>query len=138
MKKSSLLIAFLLSMLTFLLTFWTAGYSLYAAAWAESICFFMLTFLLLQQYAQPGTFGWPIVVAIILGRILLELPIRITEFRETLFSMFIVMVVIASIILASLYYRERRPAILVLSTIILVLLNTIVHESWLNLFHVHS
>ena len=138
MKKSSLLIAFLLSMLTFLLTFWTAGYSLYAAAWAESICFFVLTFLLLQQYARPDSFGWPIVVAIILGRILLELPIRITEFRETLFSMFIVMVVIASIILASLYYRERRPAILVLSTIILVLLNTIVHESWLNLFHVHS
>lgn len=138
MKRSSLLIAFLLSMLTFLLTFWTAGYSLYAAAWAESICFFVLTFLLLQQYAQPSTFGWPIVVAIILGRILLELPIRITEFRETLFSMFIVLVVIASIILASLYYRERRPAILVLSTIILVLLNTIVHESWLNLFHVHS
>ena len=123
-------------MLTFLLTFWTAGYTLYAAAWTESICFFVLTFLLLQKYAKPNTFGWPIVTAVILGRILLELPIRITEFRATLFSLFIPITVISSIVLAAVYYRERRPVVLILSAIIMVLLNTIVHEDWINLFHV--
>ena len=136
MKKSSFLIAFLLSMLTFLLTFWTAGYTLYAAAWAESICFFVLTFLLLQKYAKPDTFGLPIVAAVILGRILLELPIRITEFRATLFSLFIPIAVICSIILAAVYFRERRPVVLILSVIIMVLLNTVVHDDWINLFHV--
>ena len=123
-------------MLTFLLTFWTAGYTLYAAAWTESICFFVLTFLLLQKYAKPNTYGWPIVTAVILGRILLELPIRITEFRATLFSLFIPITVISSIVLAAVYYRERRPVVLILSAIIMVLLNTIVHEDWINLFHV--
>ena len=136
MKKTKLFIAFLLSMLTFLLTFWTAGYTLYAAAWTESICFFVLTFLLLQKYAKPNTFGWPIVTAVILGRILLELPIRIIEFRATLFSLFIPITVISSIVLAAVYFRERRPVVLILSAIIMVLLNTVVHEDWINLFHV--
>lgn len=74
--------------------------------------------------------------AVILGRILLELPIRITEFRATLFSLFIPITVISSIVLAAVYYRERRPVVLILSAIIMVLLNTIVHEDWINLFHV--
>lgn len=133
--KKNILFAFLLSSLTFLLTFWTASYSIYAAAWTESVCFFILTFLLLKKYAEPGKFGAPIVAAILVGRLIFDLPIRITEFRATLFSMFVPIVVIVSIILAAIYFRERRPAVLVLSVVILVLLNTVVHEDWMNMFH---
>ena len=59
MNKKNILVAFLSSMLVFMLTFWTAGYSLYTAAWAESISFFVLTYLLLQRYAEPETYGMP-------------------------------------------------------------------------------
>ena len=132
--KKNLIISVLVSMLAFLLSCWTAAYSLYAAGWAESILFFVLTYLLLSKYAEPDSYGVPIVVAILLGRIVFELPVRIMEFRQTLFSLFIPLVVVVSIILASVYYREKRPVVLILSAVIIILLNTVVHEDWINWF----
>lgn len=133
--KKQILIPFFVSMLVFCLTFWTAEYTIYAAGWAESVAFFVTTYILLCKYAEPGTFAWKTVLAIILGRILLELPLRITEFWSTLFSMFVPMVVIVSILLAALYYKDKRPLTLVLSVIILVLLNTITHHAWSHWIH---
>lgn len=134
MKKASLIISFMASLLTFLLSFWTAGYSLYAAGWTESVLYFVLTAILLEKYAEAETYGVSIVVAVILGRIVLELPIRATEFSDTLFSLFVPIVVLASIILSSIYFKEKRPSVLVLAAIIIVLLNTVVHEDWVSLF----
>ena len=135
MMKKNILISFLMSMLVFLLTFWTAGYSLYAAALTEAASFFVLTYFILEKYANPQTFGLPYVVAIVLGRIIFELPIRITEFPETLFSLFIPIVVFSSIFLAALYFKEKRISVLVLSVIILILLSTIGQSEWLNACH---
>lgn len=135
--KKNIIISFLLSMLVFLLSSWTAGYSLYAAAWSESVLYFVLTYLLLNKYVKSDNFGIHIVGAILFGRIVFELPVRIFEFRETLFSLFIPMVVIISIILASAYYREKRPVVLVLSVVIIILLNTVIHEDWINCFYHH-
>ena len=137
MDKKNFLISFLVSMLAFLLCCWTAAYSLYAAGWAESICYFVITYLLLNKFAKPGTYGTPYLLAIILGRMVFELPIRITEFGTTLFSLFIPIIVLVTIFLASLYFKEKRPAVLVLSVIILILLNTIAHEDWINCFGHH-
>ena len=48
--KKKITISFLLSLLLFLLTFWTAAYSLYAASMAEAMCFFVLTYFILEKY----------------------------------------------------------------------------------------
>ena len=137
MNKKYFLISFLVSMLAFLLCCWTAAYSLYAAGWAESVCYFVVTFLLLNKFANPNTYGAPYLLAIILGRFVLELPVRLTEFGTTLFSLFIPLIVLATIILASLYFKEKRPAVLILSVIIIILLNTLAHEDWINCFGQH-
>lgn len=122
-------------MLVFCLTFWTAEFTIYAAGWAESVAFFVTTYILLSKYAEPGTFAWKTVLAIVLGRIVLELPLRVTEFWSTLFSMFVPMVVVASILLAALYYRDKKSTTLILSVIILILLNTAGHHAWSNMLH---
>lgn len=137
MEIKKILISFLVSLLVFLLSFWTASYSLYAAGWAESICYFIITYLLLNKYAAPESYGIPYIIAILLGRTILELPLRITEFRTTLFSLFIPILVYVSIILASIYFREKRPMTLILSAIIIILMNTIAHEDWINCFGHH-
>jgi len=122
-------------MLVFCLTFWTAEFTIYAAGWAESVAFFVTTYILLSKYAEPRTFAWKTVLAIVLGRIVLELPLRVTEFWSTLFSMFVPMVVVASILLAALYYRDKKSTTLILSVIILILLNTAGHHAWSNMLH---
>ena len=133
--KRQILIPFFVSMLVFCLTFWTAEFTIYAAGWAESVAFFVTTYILLSKYAEPRTFAWITVLAIVLGRIVLELPLRVTEFWSTLFSMFVPMVVVASILLAALYYRDKKSTTLILSVIILILLNTAGHHAWSNMLH---
>lgn len=133
--KRQILIPFFVSMLVFCLTFWTAEFTIYAAGWAESVAFFVTTYILLSKYAEPRTFAWKTVLAIVLGRIVLELPLRVTEFWSTLFSMFVPMVVVASILLAALYYRDKKSTTLILSVIILILLNTAGHHAWSNMLH---
>lgn len=132
--KKNIIISFLLSLLLFLITCWTAAYSLYAASMAETICYFLLTYFILEKYAKPKTYGIPYVIAIIIGRIVLDIPIRVMEFRETLFSLFIPIVVMSSIFLGSLYYKEKNRTVLVLSIIILLLLSTIGQAQWLDAF----
>lgn len=132
--KKKITISFLLSLLLFLLTFWTAAYSLYAASMAEAMCFFVLTYFILEKYAEPKTYGTPFVIAIIMGRILLDIPIRVMEFRETIFSLFIPIVVMISIFLAALNFKEKNKIVLVLSLIILILLSSIGQAQWLEGF----
>jgi Ca2+/H+ antiporter len=69
-----------------------------------------------------------------MGRILLDIPIRVMEFRETIFSLFIPIVVMISIFLAALNFKEKNKIVLVLSLIILILLSTIGQAQWLEGF----
>ena len=129
--KKTYFIVFLISMLVFLLTCWTAKFTVYAAGWAESLSYFVLTFVVLRKYAKPDTYGWPFVLSIVLGRLLLEVPVRILDFNGSLFSMFVPMIVVVSILLGAVYFRERRNSVLVLAVIVLILLNTTAHDAWL-------
>ena len=132
MKKEYLFVA-LISMLVFLLTCWTANYTVFAAGWAESIAYFALTYVVLRKYAEPGTYGVPYVVSIIVGRLLLEVFPRAIDFSGSLFSMFVPMLVVASVILASVYYREHKASVLILAVILLIVLNTTTHDAWIHL-----
>ncbi len=132
MKKEYLFVA-LISMLVFLLTCWTANYTVFAAGWAESIAYFALTYVVLRKFAEPGTYGVPYVVSIIVGRLLLEAFPRAIDFSGSLFSMFVPMLVVASVILASVYYRERKASVLILAVILLIVLNTTTHDAWIHL-----
>ncbi len=123
-----------MSIVLFLLTFWTLGYSGFAAGWTESVAYYGFTYYILDKFAKPKTFGVSYVLAIIMGRIVLELPIRIIEFSDTLGSLIIIINVLVSILLAALYFREKRTSLLVLSFVILTLLNTVVVYKWVYEF----
>lgn len=126
----NLIITFICSLLLFLITCWAGAYSIFSAGWTESICFFVFTLLVLDKFAKPNCYGISIIVTIIAGRIVLELPLRVFEFRETLFSMFVPIVSIVSILLAAVYHKEKRTSVLILAVVILVLLNTVAHDAW--------
>ena len=133
--KRKIIISFSLSLLVFLLTSWTLAYSHYAASMVEGTCFYLLTYYILKWYARPNTFGCPYIYAIIAGRIILEIPLRITEFYDTIPSLFITLTVIISIILAAVYYKEKRDSVLVLTIAILILLMTICQHEWFEAFN---
>jgi len=128
--KMKLIISFFASFLCFLITFWPAKYSIFAEGWTQSVCYFVLTYILLDKYSEERKQYIPIVLAIIAGRFLIEIPIRIIDFYDSLFSFFVPIIAISSIILSAICYKEKRIAIYIMAVIIVVLLNTVVHYSW--------
>ena len=128
--RRTFLIVFLISVLIYLLTCWTTAYSVYAAGWSESIAYFLITYLLMDKYVKPDSSGLSVVSAIILGRIIIMLPLRIMDFREMLPSMFVPLVTIVGIVLGVMCYREKRVVVFILSLIILILMNTVAHYAW--------
>ena len=92
MEKKCLLIPFFGSLLVFLLTCWTAAFRGPSAEWAESVSFFLFTYCMLERYAKKDTDGIPVVLMIMLGRIILEIPIRIDDFSGTIGSLFVTIV----------------------------------------------
>lgn len=132
-NRKVLLIPFFVSLLVFLLTSWTAAISSYSALWAESVSFFALSYFMLERYAKDNTYGIPVILMIMIGRVILEIPIRIHAFYASLHSSYITIVVLLSIILSAVYYHEKRPSVLVLSIVIMILLNTVGYDGWVHL-----
>lgn len=132
-NRKVLLIPFFVSLLVFLLTSWTAAISSYSALWAESVSFFALSYFMLERYAKDNTYGIPVILMIMIGRVILEIPIRIHAFYASLHSLYITIVVLLSIILSAVYYHEKRLSVLVLSIVIMILLNTVGYDGWVHL-----
>lgn len=128
--KTKLFISFLLSILCFLVTCWTAKYTVYAEGWTQSVCYFALTYILLNKYLGDKPKYLPIVLAIMAGRIILGLPFRILNFYDSLFSLFVPIIALISIILAATCHKEKRVTVFLMAIIILILLNTITHHAW--------
>lgn len=130
MKKKDYLQIFLLLMLTFLCLCFTAGYSFYAAAPIESLCFMGLTYLLLQKYDKECKHIIPITLWIILGRFILESPIRIFDFWGSLSTLNVTLCCLTGIVLGAVCYKEKRLAVVILSVAILVILSTVGVSEW--------
>lgn len=132
MEKKCLLIPFFGSLLVFLLTCWTAAFRGPSAEWAESVSFFLFTYCMLERYAKKDTDGIPVVLMIMLGRIILEIPIRIDCFSGTIGSLFVTIVVLIAIVLSMSYWYKKKLYILILSLVIMMLLTTFGHDLWLK------
>ncbi|MBP3767840.1 MAG: hypothetical protein J6I31_06145 [Prevotella sp.] len=63
------------------------------------------------------------------------MPLRVMEFKDTLPSLYIPMAVIVSILLAALYYKEKKLSVLILSVSILIILTTMCQYEWFELFN---
>ncbi len=131
MKKRVALV-FFSSALLFLVTCWSAGLNVYAAGFTESVCFYVFTYYALQKFAESDIVNrnTAVVTAIIIGRIILEIPIRIDDFEGSFYSLGITIATIVSILLAALCFKEKRSSVFILSTIILVFINTVGLYAW--------
>ena len=119
------------AMAIFLATVWTAKYN-FAAGFAQSICFFALTFCLLQRFESKGKEVYAVTSAIIAGRVILEIPVRIITFHDSLGSLGISIMVIVTILLAALLYMKRQLSLLILTIIIVILLGTAGLDAWID------
>ncbi len=141
MKTHSKTVYFLsilgLSAVLFLSFCWTAAFSFYAAAWAQSALFFGFAWICADKMKERPLTLTAIAVAIILGRLLPELPIRISDFENSRISIVVTLISIIAVILGTVCYREKRNSVYTLSIIILVFLNTFVHWSWLEIYTRH-
>ena len=125
----------IMSAILWLALFWVNAFkSVVTVSWANTVVFFVFTILCLNKGARDRTQKEVTIftTAICLGRIILEIPLRIIDYQGMLFSLLVPVCTIVAIALAAVCYYERRTSVYVLSTIILLLLNTVVQFAYLE------
>lgn len=131
MKKNDIII-FLLSLTLCLICTPLRALSLYNAAIIESIVYSFITFLLLRKYVDAKYSIIRIILCIILGRIIIELPIRIVDFDKTLPTLMVTVIVILSTILTGLIYSNKKKYVIILSFISWIICAFIGHKVWFD------
>lgn len=133
-KKKLLLITFATSVFLYLCIFWVNYFqNLYLSAWVHSLAFISLTWLWLSKKGKEAGMT-SIVGAIILGRIILEIPVRSLDFTGTMSTLMLPVSSMLSILLISLCFYKRNIGVYTLSIILIILANTILQTIWDSLF----
>lgn len=133
-KKKLLLITFATSVFLYLCVFWVNYFqNLYLSAWVHSLAFISLTWLWLSKKGKEAGMT-SIVGAIILGRIILEIPVRSLDFTSTMSTLMLPVSSMLSILLISLCFYKRNIGVYTLSIILIILANTILQTIWDSLF----
>ena len=135
MKKSLFLKLAGISLLIDLSMRWTLTFQPLVSGWAYSVVYFVYTWICLQILSGKGI-NTPYLVAsaIALGRIITEIIEKSSDLSGSIFSLMVPIITIISIVLATICYYERRILMYILSTVILLLMNTFVHEAYLEHF----
>ena len=82
---------------------------------AETPCYIILTYLVLRKYAKTTKEIVEITGVILLGRIILEIPIRIIDFGPTLMSLPSTLLSCLTILLTALSFATKKIYIYILS-----------------------
>lgn len=123
--------ALLISLGALIILAWVNQYP--GADWCYVISYFMLTCLALEKLGKRTASYQPyIILGLFLGRIILEIPIRIVDFWPTLSSLNYPIISILAILAAWWYYRERSSWLLIGILAIFILINTIGTEWWMS------
>lgn len=107
--------------------------------WVESIGYFLFTYIILKYKERneiAATIGMTVLM-IILGKIILEIPLRIALFTSTLGSLMIPISCIIAILLGAYCFKKKSSAAFIISYIILSLYNSIVPDLWLKFLESH-
>lgn len=131
-KTGAFWLSLLFSILLFMITCWSAAFQDSTAYWVESLGFFMLTYICIDEFSKRLTDinPWMIGLAIILGQLIFQIPVRAVDFWGSYGSLMIAISCIIAIILAVFCYRDKKPYIFILSYIIMCLFNSCVADMW--------
>ena len=130
-RTSAFWTIFALSLSVYLLTFWTSLYHDASDIWVYTVCYFALTWYCLQRFNRSVLFS---ASAMILGRIMLEIPLRIYDYIGTYGTMMLPVASVISIVLGCLCFKERKTYVFVFSIIIMIVLNIFVRDAWHDLW----
>ena len=132
MTKKQCFWAFLISVAVFIATSSVRAYhSTVECAWAQVVAYSAITWFLLdwcENYMKKQL--W-VVVSIILGRLLLDVAVRLF-LPTTLETAFEPVIAIATILLTWLCFRQRSILITMMSIVLITVLNSVVHHAWLD------
>lgn len=118
------------SILLFLITCWSAWKGFWIAALVESFCYLYFTFRMCKKYECRKLSVPMIVTAIIIGRMLLEIPVRIYNFYGSVISISVPVICIASIFMGVLCYRKNIWPVWMACVLCIVIYSLFVPEMW--------
>lgn len=120
------------------LAWWLIAFDPYLACAGNAIIYFGLTWMCLEKFKdseQNYTTG--ILTAIILGRIIAEVPIRISDFTGSMGSLMITVFTLVTILLSAVCHKERNTSVYALTIIVEILLISCAHHIWLTAVENH-
>ena len=124
--------AFLISVAVFVATSSVRAYhSTVECAWAQVVAYAAITWFLLDWCGNHAKKQLWIVVSIILGRLLLDVAVRMI-FPTSLETTFESLIAITAILLTWLCFRQRSILITMMSIVLITVLNSVVHHAWLD------
>ena len=130
--KKQCLWAFLISVAVFIATSSVRAYhSTVECAWAQVVAYSAITWFLLEWCENHIKKQLWMVVSIILGRLLLDVAVRMF-FPTSLEATFESLIAITAILLTWLCFRQRSILITMMSIVLITVLNSVVHHAWLD------
>lgn len=130
--KKQCLWAFLISVAVFIATSSVRAYhSTVECAWTQVVAYSAITWFLLEWCENHIKKQLWMVVSIILGRLLLDVAVRMF-FPTSLETTFESLIAITAILLTWLCFRQRSILITMMSIVLITVLNSVVHHAWLD------
>lgn len=126
-----------LSLALFLVTCWSAYNGDTTPYWVESLGYFILTYYCLEfiRAKNQSVSIFCVTAAAVLGRIIIDVPLRVMDCFGTLWSLLVVISCIVAILLAACCYNSKKPVVFILSYIIMALFNSVVAINWAEFVH---
>ena len=131
-SKTKCFWAFLISIAVFVATSSVRAYhSSVECAWAQVVAYSAVTWFLLDWSGHYFKKQSWMVISIILGRLLLDVAVRIF-LPTTLDTAFESVIAITAILLTWLCFRQREILTTIVSIVFITVLNSVVHHAWLD------
>lgn len=135
-EKKILLKILAVSVVLYLAICWIHMFPMEFFALARPLCFFAFTYYCFYKCKDiDGIKKYQILIAVCIGSILPEIPVRILDYYGTLFTIPVPAYTMLSIILAGWCFTEKKASVFVASMFIMLLLCTFILREWTTWYH---
>ena len=120
-------LSFLASLALMLICTPLRGWSFHYATLTEIIVYFLLTFFLLKKNTQHIGLC---LLGIIIGRYVLDLPVRLTDFNSTRISLMVPIGSSLGTLLGFIYFKVKKWITLAVSAIVVLVFSFVLEPQW--------
>lgn len=132
---SKIITLVLISSITYIILCLNGAINMYCSCWANSTAFFGLSIYYFDKNSRTTNriSEWIISLSLIFGILLINLPIRIADWSETMISLPTCVMSILSIFLGWICYRHQRLYTYIIAFIIIAVCNSFLLEKYLSM-----